>query len=48
MKEEHQNIIRFLEPVYNFCLKRISSRVEAQDLASEIILHVLYGLQKYA
>lgn len=40
-------IIRFIEPVYQFCLHRISNRCDAEDLSCEIILYVLDGLNKY-
>jgi len=41
------DILRFVEPVYRFCLHRIRRRQDAEDLAGEIILHVLEGLEKY-
>ncbi|MDD4492961.1 MAG: sigma-70 family RNA polymerase sigma factor [Eubacteriales bacterium] len=44
---DKNEIIRFIEPVYHFCLHRVSSRADAEDLASEIMLHVLDGLTKY-
>jgi len=44
---DENEIIRFIEPVYRFCLHRVSNRMDAEDLASEIILHVLDGLNKY-
>ena len=37
-------ILRFIEPVYRFCLKRLSSHADAEDLAQEILLCVLQGL----
>lgn len=43
---EHE-ITRFIEPVFRFCLKRVNNRADAEDLASEIMLHVLNGMQKY-
>lgn len=44
---DENEIIRFIEPVYRFCLHRVSNRMDAEDLASEIIFHVLDGLNKY-
>ena len=41
------DILKFIEPVYRFCLHHVSNRYDAEDLASEIVLHVLDGLQKY-
>lgn len=42
-----REIIKFIEPVYLFCLKRMNNRYDAEDLASEIMVHVLDGLEKY-
>ncbi len=47
MKPLENEILKFIEPVYRFCLKRVSNRHDAEDLASEIILHVLDGAGKY-
>lgn len=44
---DENEIIRFIEPVYRFCLHRVNNRTDAEDLASEIVLHVLDGLSKY-
>lgn len=41
------DITPFIEPVFHFCLKRLNSRYDAEDLASEIMVHVLNGLNKY-
>lgn len=46
VKEENE-IVRFVEPILLFSLKRVSNRADAEDLASEIILHVLDGIKKY-
>lgn len=43
MKDE---ILRFVEPVYRFCLKRLSSHADAEDLSQEILLCVLQGLNQ--
>lgn len=47
MKEQENEIVRFVEPIFLFSLKRASNRADAEDLASEIILHVLEGVKKY-
>ncbi|MGF7145749.1 RNA polymerase sigma factor (sigma-70 family) [Anaerotaenia torta] len=47
MKPLENEILKFIEPVFRFCLKRVSNRHDAEDLASEIILHVLDGAGKY-
>lgn len=39
----NDEILRFVEPVYRFCLKRLSSHADAEDLAQEILLCVLQG-----
>lgn len=44
---EVEDIIRFIEPVFRFCQHRVSNRCDAEDLASEIILHVVDGLKRY-
>jgi len=40
-------ITKYVESIYRFCIKRLSNRQDAEDLASEIIVHVLSGLKKY-
>ena len=40
-------IIPYIEPIYRFCCKRLADRYDAEDLASEIVCHVLDGMQKY-
>ena len=47
MKINQNEIVRFIEPIFHFCVKRLNSRHDAEDLASEIIVHILNGLQKY-
>ncbi len=47
MKENEKEIVRFVEPVLRFCLSRISNRADAEDLAGEIMLHVVNGVRKY-
>lgn len=34
-------IIPYIEPIFRFCCKRLSNRCDAEDLASEIICHVI-------
>ncbi len=45
MKEK--DIIKYVDPVFKFCCKRISNKHDAEDLASEIMLYVLDVLNKY-
>lgn len=40
-------IIPYIEPIFRFCFKRISNRQDAEDLASEILCHILDGMNKY-
>ncbi|MCL2284982.1 MAG: hypothetical protein FWC32_01295 [Firmicutes bacterium] len=47
MKINQNETVRFIEPIFHFCVKRLNSRHDAEDLASEIMVHVLNGLQKY-
>jgi len=44
---DENKIIPYVEPVFRFCCKRVSNRHDAEDLASEIICHVLDGMNKY-
>ncbi len=44
---EENKIIPYIEPIYRFCCKRLSNRHDAEDLASEIICHILDGMNKY-
>ncbi len=44
---DENKIIPYIEPIYRFCYKRLSNRCDAEDLASEIICHVLDGMNKY-
>lgn len=43
-----KDIIPYIEPVYRFCHHRLSSWHDAEDLAGEILLHVLDGMEKYS
>lgn len=44
---DENKIIPYIEPIFRFCYKRLSNRCDAEDLASEIICHVLEGMNKY-
>lgn len=47
-KQNNDNeMIRFLEPVLGFCLKRLDNYADAEDLAGEIILSALAGMKTY-
>ncbi|MCL1787783.1 MAG: sigma-70 family RNA polymerase sigma factor [Defluviitaleaceae bacterium] len=47
MKPTQTDILPYLDPIFHFCLKRLNSRHDAEDLAGEIVLHVLTGIEKY-
>ena len=40
---EGNEIIPYIEPIYRFFCRRLSQRYDAEDLASEIVCHVLDG-----
>lgn len=40
-------IIPFIEPIFRFCYRRLNSRCDAEDLASEILCHILDGMGRY-
>jgi len=40
-------IVKYLEPIFRFCIKRLNNRHDAEDLASEIMVHILDGINKY-
>lgn len=44
---DEDKIIPYIEPIFRFCCKRLSNRHDAEDLASEIICHILAGMKKY-
>ena len=51
-REEEKNLDKnkitpYIEPIFRFCYKRLSNRYDAEDLASEIICHILDGMNKY-
>ena len=41
------DIIKYIEPILHFCIKRLNNRQDAEDLAGEIMVHILSGLRKY-
>ncbi len=44
---DENKIIPYIEPIFRFCYKRLSNYYDAEDLASEIVCHVLEGMKKY-
>ena len=42
-----QEIIPFIEPIFRFCHHRLNHWHDAEDLAGEILLHILGGMGKY-
>ncbi|MBQ4575024.1 MAG: RNA polymerase sigma factor [Clostridia bacterium] len=44
---DKNEILRFVDPLLRFCIKRTSNRTDAEDLASDILLCVLEGMGKY-
>lgn len=47
MKINENEVIQFIEPILHFCTRRLHNRCDAEDLASEIMVHVLSGIRKY-
>jgi len=47
MKMNESEIVKLIEPIFHFCVKRLSNRHDAEDLASEIMVHILNGMKKY-
>ena len=41
------DILPYLDAILGFCRRRISDPNDAEDLASEIVCHILAGLQRY-
>ena len=39
-------IMEYVEPIYRFCLKRLASRADAEDLSQEILLCILQSLER--
>lgn len=48
MSFQKDEIHQYIEPIYRFCLNRLANRCDAEDLAEEILLHILEGADKYA
>ena len=44
---DENKILPYIEPIFRFCCKRLANRCDAEDLASEIVCHVLDGMKKY-
>ena len=44
---DQNDILKYVEPILRFCKKRLNKIQDAEDLASDIILHVLSGMKKY-
>lgn len=44
---DQDEILPYVEPIFRFCRHRLSNRYDAEDLASEILCHVLDGMGKY-
>ena len=44
---ESKEIIPFIDPIYRYCHRRLNNWHDAEDLAHEILLHVLDGMGKY-
>ena len=44
---DENKIIPYIEPIFLFCYKRLANRYDVEDLASEIICHILEGMNKY-
>ncbi len=40
-------IIPYVESIFRFCRNRLGNRYDAEDLASEILCHILEGMRKY-
>jgi RNA polymerase sigma factor (sigma-70 family) len=47
MKMDESEIVKFIEPIFHFCVKRLNNRHDAEDLTSEIMVHILNGMKKY-
>ncbi|MCL2500709.1 MAG: RNA polymerase sigma factor [Defluviitaleaceae bacterium] len=39
-------ILQYVEPVYRFCRKRLTSEADAEDLSQEILLCILHGIKQ--
>lgn len=48
-REEDMNqdkILEYVEPIFRFCRKRVNNTQDAEDLAGDIILHILDGMHR--
>jgi len=41
------DILPYLEAIFGFCRRRVSNHHDAEDLAGEIVCHILAGMQRY-
>ena len=46
MKEDY-DIHPYIESIYRFCASKIHDPYDAEDLAGEILLHIMDGMRKY-
>lgn len=44
---DKNRILPYVEPILRFCCKRLANHHDAEDLASEILCHILAGMDKY-
>ncbi|MBQ6265403.1 MAG: sigma-70 family RNA polymerase sigma factor [Clostridia bacterium] len=44
---DQNEILKYVEPILQFCKKRLNNSHDAEDLAGDIILNVLSGMKKY-
>jgi RNA polymerase sigma factor (sigma-70 family) len=47
MINNDDGIIQYIEPILHYCIKRLKNRQDAEDLAGEIMIHILSGVRKY-
>jgi RNA polymerase sigma factor (sigma-70 family) len=47
MDINENEIVKYIEPVFHFCVKRLNNRQDAEDLTGEIMVHILSGIKKY-
>jgi DNA-directed RNA polymerase specialized sigma24 family protein len=47
LERNEDEVVKYIEPVFHFCVKRLNNRHDAEDLASEIMVHILNGVKKY-
>ena len=44
----NNDLLPYLEPILQFCRRRVNNPHDAEDLASEIVCHILAGMKTYA